>query len=96
MPSPVRLEHHGLPHALLARWLGDYVRGTPGFQVAVDTTLRLDEGNEFQPDLISFWLGPLPAQLNLGAGDAHESSAKVQDPPSRTASCVYGSRSCHL
>lgn len=58
MPSPVRFFHHGLPHALLAGWLGDYVRGTPGFQVAIDTTLRLDADNEFQPDLMLFSYPP--------------------------------------
>ncbi|MCA8965348.1 MAG: Uma2 family endonuclease [Planctomycetes bacterium] len=58
MPSPVRLDQHGLPHALLAGWLRDYVRGTPGFEVAIDTTLRLDGDNEFQPDLMLFTFPP--------------------------------------
>jgi len=62
MPSPVRLTHHGLPHALLASWLGDYVRGTPGFEVGIDTTLRLDADNEFQPDLMLF---PYPPRDRL-------------------------------
>ena len=66
MPSPVRLTHHGLPHALLAGWLRDYVRGTPGFEVGIDTTLRLDADNEFQPDLMLFSFPP-QGSLHLAA-----------------------------
>jgi len=59
MPSPVRHTHHGLPHGLLARWLGDYVRATPGAQLSIGATLRLvDENEEPQPDLVLFVLPP--------------------------------------
>lgn len=51
MPSPVRT-FHGRSHALLATWLGTYQRHTPGTGVYVDTTLRLDQDNEPQPDLM--------------------------------------------
>ena len=59
MPSPVRHMHHGLPHGLLASWLRDYVRATPGVQLSIGATLRLvDENEEPQPDLVLFVLPP--------------------------------------
>jgi hypothetical protein len=50
MPSPVRLDHHGTPHAALIGWLMVYWAGTPGVRAAVDTTIRLPGDNEPQPD----------------------------------------------
>ena len=59
MPSPVRHTHHGLPHGLLAGWLRDYVRATPGIQLSIGASLRLaDENEEPQPDLVLFVLPP--------------------------------------
>ena len=50
--SPVRFVQHGRPHALAAAWLAYYAGRTPGVEVADNTTLRLDEQNETQPDLV--------------------------------------------
>jgi len=50
VPSPVRREAHGRPHALLITWLGVYEAATPGVEVADNTTVRLDLDNEPQPD----------------------------------------------
>ncbi len=53
MPSPVRFEQHGRPHSLLAGWLVYYVSRTPGLTgIGDNSTVRLDEDNEPQPDLI--------------------------------------------
>ena len=52
MPPPVRATQHGLPHALLAGWLQDYRRATPGVAFLIDATVRLDLENEPQPDLM--------------------------------------------
>jgi len=53
MPSPVRFVQHGRPHALLLTWLGYYVAKTPGLtDFADNATLRLDDENEPQPDLL--------------------------------------------
>src|SRR5207302_11004773 len=53
MPSPVRIRRHGVPHARLVTWMGYYVSKTPGLEDFADnTTLRLDEDNEPQPDLL--------------------------------------------
>lgn len=52
MPSPVRVNRHGKPHIVLSTWLGYYLSKTPGLEDYGDnSTARLDEDNEPQPDL---------------------------------------------
>lgn len=53
--SPVRTEEHGTPHFQATTWLGVYVAQTPGIIPASDATIRLDNDNEFQPDLYLAW-----------------------------------------
>ena len=48
--SPVRVNHHGSPHADLMTWLGVYRSQTPGVRGADNATIRLDLDNEPQPD----------------------------------------------
>lgn len=53
MPSPVRLKKHGKPHTVVSAWLGYYLSKTPGLDLFGDnSTVRLDEDNEPQPDLL--------------------------------------------
>jgi Uma2 family endonuclease len=52
MPSPVRLEQHGRPHAALIGWLTAYWAATPGVEVGDNATIRLDQDNEPQPDAL--------------------------------------------
>lgn len=52
MPSPVRYAQHGRPHSDLLTWLGVYRAATPAVVSADNTTLRLDEKNEVQPDAL--------------------------------------------
>ncbi|MGB5968478.1 MAG: Uma2 family endonuclease [Spirulinaceae cyanobacterium] len=51
MGSPVRVTH-GTPHAQIMGWLFNYSLYTPGVQVADNTTVRLDQDNEPQPDAL--------------------------------------------
>ncbi len=53
--SPVRTEEHGTPHFNATTWLGVYVARTPGIIPASDATVRLDNDNEFQPDIYLAW-----------------------------------------
>jgi hypothetical protein len=67
MPSPVRLTQHGEPHSFLISWLAYYVSKTPHLRIGDNSTSRLDEDNEPQPDamlLLPPWAG---------------SSAKIED-----------------
>ncbi len=52
MPSPVRYEGHGRPHAQLIGWLVTYEAATRGVAVADNSTAKLDLENEPQPDAI--------------------------------------------
>jgi Uma2 family endonuclease len=54
MPSPVRLERHGEPHAKLIGWLFVYEVATPGARSADNASDRLDLENEPQPDCMMF------------------------------------------
>mgnify|MGYP001614264205 CR=1 FL=1 len=52
MSSPVRYKAHGKPHSEIHGWLFNYVVAKPGVEVADNATLRLDQDNDPQPDLI--------------------------------------------
>ncbi len=50
MPSRVRMRRHGQPQFRLIGWLGVYEAATPGVLGGNNTTVRLDNRNEPQPD----------------------------------------------
>ena len=52
MPSPVHYAKHGEPRARVITWLGTYVAFTPYLRVADNATVRLDNDNEPQPDVL--------------------------------------------
>lgn len=52
--SPLRHEQHGRPHSRVMTWLGVYQSLTPGVDLSVEPTVRLDLDNEPQPDAVLF------------------------------------------
>ena len=52
MPSPVRIDLHGRPHAQIMAWLGAYWIATPGVDLADNSTVYLDSDNDPQPDAL--------------------------------------------
>jgi Uma2 family endonuclease len=50
--SPVNMDRHGDPHMVLTTWAGFYRAYTPGVRGADNTTIRLDNSNEPQPDVL--------------------------------------------
>jgi Uma2 family endonuclease len=50
MASPVRLNHHGRPHAHVSHWLVTFEMHTPGVIVGDNVSIRLDGDNMPQPD----------------------------------------------
>ena len=48
--TPVHAQYHGRPHSDVIGWLSVYRAATPGITVLDNTTLRLDNDNEPQPD----------------------------------------------
>jgi Uma2 family endonuclease len=57
MASPVRVSYHGKPHSHLHVWLGQYQTFTPGVESPIGSTIRFDDENEPQPDII-FMIDP--------------------------------------
>lgn len=52
MAAALRYKSHGKPHASIMTWLGTYEAATPGIGLADNTTIRLDNNNELQPDAL--------------------------------------------
>jgi Uma2 family endonuclease len=52
MPSPVTYGRHANPHHSLVTWTGNYLAATPGVQGGDNATVRLDNHNEVQPDIL--------------------------------------------
>lgn len=50
--SPVRYRLHGVPHSQMMVWVGNYCIATPHLLMADNPTVRLDDRNEVQPDII--------------------------------------------
>jgi Uma2 family endonuclease len=69
MPSPVRLNQHGSPHAAVMAWLGVYWAGSPGVQVGDNSTVRLDLDTEPQPDACMFVRPSHGGRVQLSADD---------------------------
>jgi Uma2 family endonuclease len=51
MPSPVKGKH-GRPHGQIMAWLGAYCAATPGVGLYDNTTVRLGQATEVQPDAL--------------------------------------------
>jgi Uma2 family endonuclease len=66
MPSPVRLDQHGNPHAHLITWLGVFEAHTPGVRVGDNSTVRLDLDNEPQPDALMIVEPACGGRVTLG------------------------------
>lgn len=52
MPSSVTYKRHGSPHLYLSGWVSTYLAVTPRVEGADNATVRLDNHNEPQPDLL--------------------------------------------
>jgi Uma2 family endonuclease len=52
MPSPVKYRRHSNPHLVLNTWVGTYLANTPGVEGGDNATVRLDNQNQPQPDIL--------------------------------------------
>ncbi len=75
MPSPVRCDRHGEPHALLMTWLGIYMLSTPDVRAADNSTILLGPEDELQPDAL---LRRLP---EAGGSSRVDSEGYLNGPP---------------
>ncbi len=77
MPSPVRIQHHSLPHFNLIGWLSAYCGGTPGLLGGNNATARLDLDNEPQPDALLLIDPALGGQARISADDYIEGAPEL-------------------
>jgi Uma2 family endonuclease len=64
--SPVIHTTHGKPHGRIATWLGNYQAETPGTDWGDNSTVRLSEDSEPQPDGFMILLPECAGQTSLG------------------------------
>jgi len=77
MPSPVRIERHSTPHAAIMGWLVFYWAFTPGVQAADNGAVRLDLGNEPQPDGFLFIKPECGGRVRISSDDYVEGSPEL-------------------
>ncbi|MBW4552178.1 MAG: Uma2 family endonuclease [Aphanocapsa sp. GSE-SYN-MK-11-07L] len=63
--SPLRHQQHGRPHSRVMTWLGVYQAMTPGTDLSIEPTVRLDLDNEPQPDAVLFIESAVGGQTTL-------------------------------
>src|SRR2546423_10792599 len=69
LPSPAHARKHSGPQRQLAGWLMLYESETPGVESFVNSTVRLDLGNEPQPDLALLKLAAKGGQARMSEDD---------------------------
>jgi hypothetical protein len=55
--TALRFTSHAKPHSQIVGWLVTYQSMTDGLEIGTETTIRLDDDNEPQPDAVLFRLG---------------------------------------
>ena len=75
MGSPVRVDQHGEPDALIQTWLGTYSIATPGVKHGVNATVRLGPDDVLQPD------GFLRLAPEYGGNTKFDSNGYLVGPP---------------
>lgn len=88
--SPVRMANHGRPHARIMAWLTAYWVGTPGVDMADNTTVRLDSDNEPQPDAL------LRIEPEVGGNSSISEDDYVEGAPELIAEIAASSASYDL
>lgn len=75
--SPARYNQHGKPHSRVITWLGVYQAMTPGINLGVEPTVRLDLDNEPQPDAVLFIEPQAGGQTLLSSDDYIEGAPEL-------------------
>jgi len=88
--SPVRADQHGEPHGFIVGWLAVYRASTPGVRMFDNSTVRLDNENEPQPDAI------LRLEPELGGTSRINVDGYVEGPPDLVVEVAASSASYDL
>ncbi len=75
--SPLRFESHAQPHGRLITWLGVYEASTPGVQLGIEPTVRLDRNNQPQPDGVLMIPPAVGGQSRLSEDDYIEGAPEL-------------------
>ncbi|MEB3292480.1 MAG: Uma2 family endonuclease [Synechococcales bacterium] len=77
LPAALRFKTHADPHSNLLGWLWSYKIATPGLELGIEPTIRLDIGNEPQPDAVLFISEACGGQTRLSPDDYIEGAPEL-------------------
>ena len=77
MAAALRFKSHGLPHSHLNSWITNYTAYTPGTLVADAPSVRLNNNNEPQPDIILILDPDLGGQTRITEDDYIEGAPEL-------------------
>jgi Uma2 family endonuclease len=77
VPAALRFRSHGQPHGNLIIWLGNYKIATPGIELGIEPTVRLDLDNEPQPDAVLLIEEHCGGQARLSEDDYIEGAPEL-------------------
>ncbi|MCD8488904.1 Uma2 family endonuclease [Geitlerinema calcuttense] len=77
VPAALRFRSHSQPHANLTIWLGNYQVATPGIELGIEPTVRLDLDNEPQPDAVLIINESSGGQARLSEDDYIEGAPEL-------------------
>lgn len=75
--SPVRINHHTRPHGIVTTWIGVFASRTPGVVFGPEGTIRLDNDNEPQPDVLMAWDEAHGGQSRISEDDYLEGAPEL-------------------
>jgi Uma2 family endonuclease len=77
VPAALRFRSHGQPHGNLIIGLGNYKVATPGIELGIEPTVRLDLDNEPQPDAVLMIEEQAGGQARLSEDDYIEGAPEL-------------------
>jgi Uma2 family endonuclease len=77
VPAALRFRSHGQPHGDLTGWLWTYKVATPGIELGIEPTVRLDLDNEPQPDAVLLIEEQAGGQARLSEDDYIEGAPEL-------------------
>jgi Uma2 family endonuclease len=77
VPAALRFRSHGQPHGDLTGWLWTYKVATPGIELGIEPTVRLDLDNEPQPDAVLLIEEQAGGQARLSDDDYIEGAPEL-------------------
>ena len=77
VPAALRFRSHGQPHANLVGWLWFYKIATPGLELGIEPTVRLDLDNAPQPDAALLISESCGGQARLSEDDYIEGAPEL-------------------